>query len=80
MRAVAEYLEKAEAFEQLATLAPNELLSSSYRDLAKAYCDLAKDRHGHVERLGSAPNTPEHNSSQQHSSQQPLPSRSGGRS
>lgn len=44
MKTVAEYLEKAEALEQLARAAGDELLRATYQDLAKSYRDLAKDR------------------------------------
>jgi hypothetical protein len=44
MRTVAEYLEKAEAFEVLAAAASDELLRTSYRDLAHGYRNLAEQR------------------------------------
>jgi hypothetical protein len=44
MRTVAEYLEKAEAFQQLAAIATSDLLRTSYLDLARGYRDLAEQR------------------------------------
>jgi hypothetical protein len=44
MRTVAEYLEKADAFQQLAAIATNDLLRTSYLDLARGYQELAEQR------------------------------------
>jgi hypothetical protein len=44
MRTVAEYLEKAETFQQLAAIATNDLLRTSYLDLAHGYRELAEQR------------------------------------
>lgn len=55
MRTVAEYLEKAAAFEQLAGAAATDLIRATYRDLAKAYRDLAKDRTAHIQEFKDAP-------------------------
>jgi hypothetical protein len=44
MRTVAEYLEKAEAFQQLAAIATTDLLRTSYLDLARGYRELAEQR------------------------------------
>ena len=44
MRTVAEYLEKAEAFQQLAAIAATDLLRASYLDLACGYRELAEQR------------------------------------
>jgi hypothetical protein len=44
MRTVAEYLEKADAFQQLAAIATTDLLRTSYLDLARGYRELAEQR------------------------------------
>ena len=52
MRTVEEYLEKAEALETLATTAANDLLRSTYLDLARGYRDLARERRTFLELSG----------------------------
>jgi hypothetical protein len=44
MPTVAEYLEKADAFQQLAAIATTDLLRTSYLDLARGYRELAEQR------------------------------------
>jgi hypothetical protein len=44
MRTAAELLEKAEAFEALAARAKDDLLRSTYLDIAKNYRELAQLR------------------------------------
>jgi len=60
MRTVAELLEKAEAFEQLAATAGNDLLRASYADLARAYRDVAKDMADWIKTKPAQDSPPEH--------------------
>jgi hypothetical protein len=54
MRTVNAYLEKAAAFDQLAAHAANDLIRSSYIDIAKGYRELAENRKLHLHELAAA--------------------------
>ncbi len=53
MKTTAEYLEKAEAFDQLARIASDELLRATYHDLAIAYRTLAAERRNLLDNIAS---------------------------
>jgi hypothetical protein len=54
MRTVNAYLEKAAAFDQLAAHAANDLIRSSYINIAKGYRELAENRKVHLQELANA--------------------------